>query len=82
MSVTRSGWVRYHVENYFHELYIFQNRVKALFVLLRRSYRKQEYSASLNAECGRLERALERGFAGVIKAAVAMRTTADSMTLA
>lgn len=28
--ITRLGWVRYHVENYFHESYIFQNRVDAL----------------------------------------------------
>lgn len=41
LPVTRSAWVRYHVENYFHELYIFQNRMKAFFKLLHRSYPKQ-----------------------------------------
>jgi hypothetical protein len=68
LSATRSAWVRYHVENYFHELYIFQNRTEAFFKLLRRTYRKQIYSSNLNEQCDLLERALKDGFAGVVKA--------------
>jgi hypothetical protein len=60
--------VRYHVENYFHELYIFQNRTEAFFKLLRRSYGKQPDSSKLNEQCDLLEKALKDGFAGVMKA--------------
>ena len=67
LSTTRSAWVRYHVENYFHELYIFQNRVEAFFKLLRRTYRKQTYSTKLNEQCDLLEKALTHGFEGVVK---------------
>jgi len=67
LSTTRSAWVRYHVENYFHELYIFQNRVEAFFTLLRRTYRKQTDSTKLNEQCDLLEKALKHGFEGVVK---------------
>jgi hypothetical protein len=67
LSASRSAWVRYHVENYFHELYIFQNRVEAFFGRLRRSYRKQPYSTTLNEACDRLEKALKAGFGGVVR---------------
>jgi hypothetical protein len=67
LFVSRSAWVRYHIENYFHELYVFQNRVEALFTLLRRSYRKQTFSTSLNEKCDRLEKALKVGFSDALK---------------
>jgi hypothetical protein len=66
--MNRPAWVRYHVENYLNELYIFQNRVEALLTLLRRGYRKQTYSAALDDQCDLLEEALRDAFAGVMKA--------------
>lgn len=65
-SVTRPVWLRYHIENYLNEIYIFQNRVEAFFKLLRRGYRKQEYSSELNKRCDLLEKALKEGFSGVV----------------
>ena len=64
---SRSAWVRYHVENYFHELYIFQNRAKAFFTLLRKSYRKQPYLPELKKRCDALEGDLKTGMAGVVR---------------
>ena len=56
--ISRHQWLRYHVENYFHELYIFQNRVDAFCTLLLRSYRKDVHSAQLIAEIDVLKKSL------------------------
>jgi hypothetical protein len=65
--VSRHQWLRYHVENYFHELYIFQNRVDALFTLLLRSYRKDVHTAKLIAEIEVLKKSLKRELSESVK---------------
>lgn len=65
---SRLAWVRYHVENYFHELYVFQNRSEAFFKQLLRAYRKQAYALSLEERCNKLEKALKDGLAGAVTA--------------
>jgi hypothetical protein len=66
--ISRLAWVRYHVENYFHELYVFQNRTEAFFKQLRRAYRAQQYATALEASCNSLEIALRDAFVGVVAA--------------
>jgi hypothetical protein len=66
--VSRPKWLRYHTENYLHELYIFQNRVESFFRLLRRAYRNERDAASLKKSFDDLEQKLKVGLSNVIKA--------------
>ena len=66
--ISRLAWVRYHVESYLHELYIFQNRAESLLKQLPRAYRRQPCVAALEERCKRLETALKTSLAGVVSA--------------
>jgi hypothetical protein len=48
--VTRVTWIHYHFENYLHELYIFEERVRALLTSLCRKYKKVAYSKQMSDE--------------------------------
>ena len=66
--ITRLGWVRYHMENYFNELYVFQNRAAAFLKQLRRSYRSQSCVLPLTECCNKFEKVLKDSLSSVVAA--------------
>lgn len=65
--ITMYSWVRYHAENYFQELYVFQNRVDVLFKQLCRAYRKHAVGQVMSSQCVRLGRELKQHLESIIK---------------
>ena len=66
-KITRYAWVRYHAENYFQELYVFQNRVEVSLRNFCRSYRKHAFGTLLNSQCEILVKELKRRLEGLIR---------------
>jgi len=65
--ITLYSWARYHTENYFQELYVFQNRAEAFFKQLRRAYRKHASAPVLDHQCGTLINELKRYLEALVK---------------
>jgi hypothetical protein len=57
--ITRPVWVRYHSENYLHELYVFDQRVTLFFNVLRKKYKQADYASKLNDACDVLHKDLK-----------------------
>ncbi len=65
--ITRYLWVRYHAENYFQELYVFQNRAEVFFKQLCRAYRKHAFAPVLVRQCETLINELKRHLEDLVK---------------
>jgi hypothetical protein len=66
-GVSRLNYLRYHIEAYFNELYILQDRLGKYPVVLKRAYRSHERSDDIDKACDKLKSLVDGVFEGFKK---------------
>lgn len=61
-GISKYAYLRYHVENYLHELYILRERMVKYSKIINRAYKKSSISKQINEEMGKLEKITLQAF--------------------
>lgn len=65
-SITKSRHLRYHIENYFNEIYILRERMKTFFTLIERSFKNTPTYSEVLKKTRQLSSLIKKSFDGIV----------------
>ena len=66
-SVTKEKYLRFHIEAYLHEIYIFKERLKSYLTVIQRQYKNTEYEEAIKETLEIAKRKITDGMSNIIK---------------
>lgn len=66
-KISKYAYLRYHVENYLHELYILEQRLRAYLTDIHKIYKKSEIKKEVDSTCRKLDAMIIEAFKRYLK---------------